>query len=440
MAKPATRGNIMSNFSRRNFLQVTGGSIAAASTLGLSQSVFASSHGGKSGHVVIVGGGLGGATAARYLKYADPKVNVTIIEPNEHYYTCFTSNEVLSGERGMDSIKFGYEHLKKMGVKVVHDLAVNIEGKKVITKNNGAIAFDRCVVSPGVDYKWALGIDAKIADTSIPHAWKAGPQTVLLRKQLEDMKDGGTVVISPPTNPFKCPPGPAERISQIAWYLKNHKPKSKIIALDPKAKFSKQGLFVQGWKKHYGFGTENSMIEYYHETALEEIDIKTKTVIAGVHEIKADVLNVIPAQKAGKIAYSAGLVNEKGWCPVNQKTFESTKMKDVYVIGDASVASPMPKSGYSCNSQAKVAAAAIVASLHGKPAPHPAFVNTCYSAITPTDGISVSMVYNFKDGKIGKVKGSGGLSPKDASPEIRNRTVTYAHSWFTNITADSFGR
>ncbi len=427
----------MSNFSRRNFLQVTGGGIAAASTLGFSHAI----HAGKgAGNVVIVGGGLGGATAARYLKYGNPKINVTIIEPNKHYYTCFTSNEVLSGERSIDSIKFGYDKLKAMGVKVIHDVAVNIEGGKVVTAKNGSIAFDKCVVSPGVDYKWAHGQTAANSETDVPHAWKAGPQTLLLRKQLEAMKDGGTVVISPPTNPFKCPPGPAERISQIAWYLKNHKPKSKIIALDPKAKFSKQGLFVQGWKKHYGFGTENSMISYHHQTPIEELDIKSKTIVAGVEEIKADVLNVIPAQKAGKIAYKAGLVNDKGWCPVNQKTFESTKMKNVHVIGDASVASPMPKSGYSCNSQAKVAAAAIIASLAGKEAPHPAFVNTCYSAITPTDGISVSMVYNFKDGKIGKVKGSGGLSPKDASAETRNRTVTYAHSWFTNITADSFGR
>jgi sulfide dehydrogenase [flavocytochrome c] flavoprotein subunit len=431
----------MSNFSRRNFLQITGG-VTAASALGFSHSLLASSHGGKGGHVVIIGGGIGGATAARYIKYADPKIKVTIIEPNKHYYTCFTSNEVLSGERSIDSIKFGYDHLQAMDIKVVHDLATNIEGKKVITKDNGAIEFDRCIVSPGVDFKWETieGMSAALSDEKIPHAWKAGPQTVMLRKQLEAMKDGGVVVIAPPVDPFRCPPGPAERISQIAWYLKNHKPKSKIIAYDPKGKFSKQGLFVQGWKRYYGFGTENSLIEYNHDTPLESVDSKTLTVVAGVNEVKADVLNVIPAQKAGKIAFNAGLVDDKGWCPVNQQTFESTKMKDVYVIGDSSIASPMPKSGYSCNSQAKVAAAAIVASLNGKEAPHPSFVNTCYSAITPTDGISVSMVYNFVDGKIGKVAGSGGLSPADASDEVRKRTVSYAHSWFTNITADSFGR
>ncbi|MBF0263863.1 MAG: FAD-dependent oxidoreductase [Gammaproteobacteria bacterium] len=427
----------MSNFTRRNFLQVSGAA-AAATTVGFGHSVLAGSHGGSKGKVVIVGGGIGGATAARYIKYADSKIDVTIIEPNKHYYTCFTSNEVLGGNRSMDSIKFSYEHLKKMGVKVIHDVATVVEAKQVVTQKNGKVTFDKCIVSPGVDFKFMHGQTAANAETDLPHAWKAGSQTMLLRKQLESMKDGGTVVISPPTNPFRCPPGPAERISQIAWYLKNNKPKSKIIAIDPKAKFSKQGLFVQGWKKHYSLG-EGKMIEYRHQTAIEEIDIKTKTVVAGVDEIKADVLNVIPAQKAGKIAFASGLT-EGDWCPVNHKTFESTKMKNVYVIGDSSVASPMPKSGYACNSQAKVAAAAIVAALHGKDAPHPSYVNTCYSAITPTDGISVSMVYNFADGKIGKVKGSGGLSSADASEEERKRTVKYAHSWFTNITADSFGR
>jgi len=439
MAVPVNRGNNMSNFSRRNFLQVTGGGIAAASTLGFSHAI----HAGKgAGNVVIVGGGLGGATAARYIKYANPEVNITTIEPNANYYTCFLSNEVLGGNRDINSLKFGYDKLKAMGCKIIQDAAINIEGNKVVTKNNGSVAFDRCVVSPGVsfDYSKVEGVDAKLAETTISHAWKAGPQTILLRKQLEAMKDGGTVVIAPPPNPFRCPPGPAERISQIAWYLKNNKPKSKIIAFDPKAKFSKQGLFVQGWKKHYGFGTDNSMIEYNHQTPVESVDAKTMTIIADVHEVQADVINVIPPQKAGAIAIKAGLVNDKGWCPVDQKTFESTKMKNVYVIGDSSVAKPMPKSGYACNSQAKVAAAAIVASLKGEPAPVPSYVNTCYSMITPTDGISVSMVYRYEGGKIVKVKGSGGLSPKDASEETRKRTVKYAHSWLTNITADSFGR
>jgi len=435
----------MSRISRRNFVQITGGA-AAVSTMGFSNILLA---GKSAGHVVIIGGGVGGATAARYIKRADPAVQVTIVEPNANYYTCFMSNEVISGERSLDSIKFGYKNLESMGVKIVQDYASNIDAKKkhVVTKKNGNIAYDRCIVSPGVDFKWELleGIDAKVAATEIPHAWKAGPQTALLRKQLEAMKDGGTVAICPPPNPFRCPPGPYERASQIAHYLKTHKPKSKIIILDAKPKFSKMGLFTQGWEKHYGYKTDNSMIEWHgtpkgsDDNVIKNVDVASKTVTTGFNEVKADVLNVIPAQKAGKIAFNAGLVNDKGWCPVNQQTFESTKHKDVYVIGDSSVASPMPKSGYAANSEAKVCAAAVVASLHGKPAPHPTLVNTCYSLITPDDGISVAMVYNFDGKKIQKVKGSGGLTPMDSSEAVRKREARYAHSWFNNITQDTFG-
>ncbi len=432
----------MSGISRRNFIQITGGA-AAVSTMGFSNILLA---GKSAGHVVIIGGGVGGATAAHYIKRADPAVQVTIVEPNANYFTCFMSNEVISGERTLDSIKFGYKNLESMGIKIVQDYASNIDAKKkhVVTKNSGNIAYDRCIVSPGVDFKWETieGFDAEVAATKIPHAWKAGPQTALMHKQLQAMKDGGTVIIAPPPNPFRCPPGPYERASQIAHYLKNHKPKSKILILDAKDKFSKQGLFMQGWKKHYGFGTDNSLIEWVKGAEggiIEGVDAKTNTVIGSVDEYKGDVINVIPAQKAGKIAFNAGLVNDKGWCPVNQQTFESTKHKDVYVIGDSSVASPMPKSGYSANSQAKVCAAAVVASLHGKPAAHPTLVNTCYSLITPDDGISVAMVYNFDGKKIQKVKGSGGLTPMDSSEAMRKREARYAHSWFNNITSDIFG-
>ena len=432
----------MSGISRRHFIQITGGA-AAVSTLGFSNILLA---GKSAGHVVIIGGGIGGATAARYIKRADPAVDVTIIEPNANYYTCFMSNEVISGERSIDSIKFGYQNLESMGVKIVRDYATNIDAgkKQVATKGNGNIAYDRCIVSPGVDFKWEMieGYDAKVAAEKIPHAWKAGPQTVMLRKQLEAMKDGGTVIIAPPPNPFRCPPGPYERASQIAWYLKHNKPKSKVLILDAKDKFSKFGLFMQGWKKHYGYGTDNSMIEWVKGAEggiIEGVNPATNTVIGSVGEYKGDVINIIPAQKAGKIAFTAGLVNDKGWCPVDQKTFESTIHKDVYVIGDSSVASPLPKSGYSANSEAKVCAAAVVASLHGKPAGIPTLVNTCYSLITPEDGISVAMVYNFDGKKIQKVKGSGGLTPMDSSPEMRKREANYAHSWFNNITHDTFG-
>ncbi|UCE89398.1 MAG: FAD-dependent oxidoreductase, partial [Pseudomonadota bacterium] len=404
----------MTNINRRHFLTLAGGTVAAT-TLGFPYLSF-----GATKRVVVIGGGIGGATAAKYIRMADPSIEVTLVEPLQHYYCCFLSNEVLGGGRKMDTLKFGYDGLAKRGVKVVHDLAVGVDpAKKVVTLKGGKkLNYDRCIVSPGVDFKWEAieGYDANVAE-KLPHAWKAGPQTALLRDQVRAMKDGGTVIIVAPPNPFRCPPGPYERASQIAHYLKTNKPRSKIIILDPKPKFSKMGLFTAGWQKHYGFGTSNSMIEWISGSGggkVTRVDAKTMTAEASV-DFKGDVINVIPPQKAGKIAFTADLVDEKGWCPVNQGTFESTKHKNIYVIGDASIAKPLPKSGYAANSEAKVCAAAVVASLNKQSAPVPSYVNTCYSIITPEHGISVAMVYRLgPDGKIIKVKGSGGLTPKDA--------------------------
>lgn len=431
----------MSNFTRRNFLKVGGGAVAAASALGLSNFAIA----GATKKVVVVGGGIGGATAAKYIRMMDSSIEVTVIEANKEYFTCFMSNEVLGGVRSIDSIRFDYTGLGKHGVKVVHDWVTGIDAAKqtVSTKGGQTFSYDRCIVSPGVDFKWDAieGYDAEVAE-KIPHAWKAGSQTVTLRKQLEAMNDGGTVIVAPPPNPFRCPPGPYERVSQIASYLKANKPKSKIIVLDPKDKFSKQGLFTDGWKRHYGYGTDNSMISWVNGAAggaVEAVDAANMTVSAAVEDIKGDVINIIPAQKAGKIAFAAGLTDDKGWCPVEGKTFESTVHKNIHVIGDSAIASPLPKSGYAANSEAKVCAAAVVALLNGGEAPQPSYVNTCYSVIAPGDGISVAMVYAYKDGKIIKVEGSGGLTPSEFDPEMRAREEQYAHSWFKNITADVFG-
>jgi len=431
----------MTNISRRNLIKATAAGSVAASALGFSAQASAA---GKK--VVIVGGGIGGATAAQYLKKMDASIDVTIVEYNEDYYTCFMSNEVIGGNRDIESIHFKYEKLKAKGINVVFDRVTGIDAKaqKVTTKGGQSIAYDRCIVSPGVDYKWEAieGYNKDVAAKSVPHAWKAGPQTKLLRKQLEEMKDGGTVVISCPPNPFRCPPGPYERISQIAAYLKEHKPKSKIIALDPKNKFSKFGLFMDGWKRHYGYDTDASLITWINKDeggTVVKVDAATKTVTTDSGDtFKADVLNIIPPQKAGKIAFDAGLT-DGDWCPIDHKTFESTIHKNIHVIGDSSVASPMPKSGYSANSQAKVCAAAVASLLNGTTMVEPSWVNTCYSVIAPkVDGISVAMVYKYEDGKIAKVKGSGGLTGAfDA--ELRKREVLYAHSWFENITADVFG-
>jgi len=429
----------MSNINRRHFLTLAGGTLAATA-LGFPMLSF-----GASKHVVIVGGGMGGATAAKYIRMADASIEVTIIEPNKTYYTCFLSNEVLGGGRDIKSIQFGYGGLKKRGINVIHDLVTAIEPdtRKVKISSGKTISYDACIVSPGISFNWDAieGYDAKVAE-KLPHAWKAGAQTALLRDQIRAMPDGGKVIIVAPPNPFRCPPGPYERASQIAWYFKNNKPKSKIIILDNKAKFSKMGLFTAGWERHYGYNTNNSMIEWISGSGggkVTRIDAKNMTAVADV-DFEGDVINVIPPQKAGKIAFVADLVDKKGWCPVNQGTFESTRHKDIYVVGDASVASPLPKSGYAASSEAKVCAAAIVAKLNGKSAPVPSYVNTCYSILTPDDAISVAMVYRMgAKGKIIKVEGSGGLTPTDATDVMRKREVTYAHSWFKNITNDTFG-
>jgi len=423
----------MANFTRRKFIQATGG-VAAVSALGFPAIV-----GAASKKVVIVGGGTGGATAAKYIRMSDSSVDVTVIEPNQHYYTCYMSNEVLSGHRTIDSIKVGYDGLKGHGVNVVHDTVVDIDaaGKKVMTAGGQTFAYDRCIVAPGVSFKDNVeGYDAA-AMKAMPHAWKAGEQTVILRKQLEAMKDGGVVAIAAPPNPFRCPPGPYERACQIAMYLQEHKPKSKVIIMDSKDKFSKFGLFKQAFAKHFP-----NHIEWVAAKAggkVTRVDAATNTLYVGDTAHKVDVANVIPAQQAGAIAIKAGLTSDSGWCPIDGRTFESTMHKGVHVIGDAAVASPLPKSGYAANSEGKSAAAAVVALLKGEEPGDPSLVNTCYSIVGPNDAISVAMVYDLKEGKLSKVKGSGGLTPMDSPAAMRARDVDYAYSWYANIVQDSFG-
>jgi sulfide dehydrogenase [flavocytochrome c] flavoprotein subunit len=416
--------------TRRGFIKAAG----AATAVGIAGAPYIAL--GASKKVVVVGGGTGGATAAKYLKRADPSIDVTLIEANQHYYTCYMSNEVLSGDRTIDSIKFGYTGLAQHGVNVVNDVVTGIDAEKktVSTQGGKTFPYDRRIVAPGIDFKWEAieGYDEAIAE-KIPHAWKAGPQTVLLRKQLEAMKDGGTVVIAPPPNPFRCPPGPYERASQIAHYLKQHKPKYT---------FSKQGLFTAAWKKMYGYGTDNSLISWVNGAGggkIESVDAGEMTIQAEVESYKADVINIIPPQKAGKIAFAAGLTKDD-WCPIDKKTFESTIHKGIHVIGDAAIATKMPKSGYAANSQGKVAAAAVAALLNGQEPGTPSYVNTCYSIAGENYGFSVAAVYRLSaDGQsIDGVAGSGGLTPADASAETHAREVEYAYSWFANITNDIF--
>lgn len=432
----------MAEYTRRKFVKAAA-ACAALGSLGSIGTCVASSPAsgpGKKGRVIVIGGGYGGAIASKYIKMADADIEVLLIEKNTSYVSCPLSNEVLGGERTIASLTFDYVKLSRnRDIKFMKDEVVEIDAANHFVKgaSGNKYSYDKLVVSPGVDFRYNKieGYSAEVAN-KIPHAWKAGPQTQLLRKQLEAMKDGGVCYIAAPPNPFRCPPGPYERAAQIAMYFKHHKPKSKVIILDAKDKFSKQGLFMQGYKKFY-----DGMVEWVPGAAggiIEAVEPGSNTLIGQVDEYKGDVLNIIPAQKAGKIAHVAGLVDESGWCPVDQKTFESTIHKNIYVIGDACIAGKMPKSGYAANSQGKVCAAAIVAAMNGEEPGEPSYVNTCYSIIAAEWGISVAAVYQLVDGQIVGVKGAGGLSPMDASAETRAIEAKYAVSWFKNITADMF--
>jgi len=427
----------MSKFTRRDFLRLAAASGAASALSAAGSRALAA---GSSKQVVVVGGGFGGATVARHIRRADPGIAVTLIEPKKQFITCPFSNMVLGGIRQMKDITHSYDSLKnKYGVKVVHDTVTTIDGAKHTVKLKGGqtLKYDKLVVSPGIDFKWdAIAGYSEKASQVMPHSWQGGPQTVLLRKQLESMKNGGLVVMAAPPNPFRCPPGPYERASMIAHYLKSHKPKSKILILDPKDKFSKQGLFVAGWNKLYP-----GMIEWVPGNkggTVVSVNPKTMTVQA-VDKYKAAVANIIPAQKAGAIAFQAGLTDDTGWCPVDPKTFESKKVADIHVVGDASIAGALPKSGYAAYSEALMCAASIVAGFKGEHPGDASFVNTCYSLVSPDYGISVAAVYRLTDKGISSIEGAGGVSPADADDAFRASEARYAEGWYASLTADVWG-
>lgn len=421
--------------NRRQFLGYLGAG-AALSTLPITRAR------ATAAHVVVIGGGFGGATCAKYLRRYDDAIDITLIEPNAQYVTCPGSNWVLGGLRELERLTQSYAGLKAHDVRHVVARAQSIDaGKRRVRLDNGEeIAYDRLVVAPGIDFLWNnIGGYSVQAAEQIPHAYKAGPQTALLRKQLQDMADGGTVIMSVPGDPFRCPPGPYERVSMIAHYLKTHKPKSKILVLDAKDKFSKQGLFQSAWSALYP-----GMIEWVAGSEggkVERIDVAKRTVYTqdGMESHRGDVVNLICPHHAGELAHSAGLADASGWCPVDQKTFESSLHPNVHVIGDACIAGAMPKSGHSANNQAKMCAAAIVALLREQEVPIPSHVNTCYSLVAPNYGISVAAVYHLQDGKITAVEGSGGVSPAQADAQFRQREAVYAEGWYASITADTFG-
>lgn len=421
---------------RRQFLKLAGAG-AAMAIAGHGRIARAA----KGAHVIVIGGGFGGATCAKYLRLTDPGIEVTLIEPATHYITCPFSNLVLGGLRTMGSITQGYDALRKRhGVHVLHQRvrAIDPGGKKVTLDNGKSLRYDRLVVSPGISFKWdAIRGYNEAAAQVMPHAWQAGAQTLLLKKQLQAMAANGTVILAAPANPFRCPPGPYERASLIAHYLKQHKPRAKILILDAKDKFSKQPLFQAAWDRLYP-----GMIEWVGAAkggAVVAVDAKRLRVETDIGTHTAHVANIIPPQAAGDIALASGLADDSGFCPVDPYTFESTIHPDVYVIGDAAIAGALPKSGFAANSEGKMAAAAIVAAFRGEAPPVPSLVNTCYSVVGPQYGISVAGVYRLVDGALVEVEGAGGVSPKDAGDDVRAAEARYAAGWYASIAADTWG-
>ena len=362
--------------------------------------------------VVVVGGGYGGATIARFLRHADPRIAVTLVEANATYVSCPFSNEVIAGLRDISLQTFDYTKLAGFGVRVVQGTATGVDptAKSVRLQSGETLAYDRLVLSPGVEMNYAAlpGYSAEAAETTMPHAWKAGPQTLLLRRQLEAMPDGGVVVISAPANPYRCPPGPYERASLIGHYLATHKPKSKLLLLDAKDVFSKQKLFQQAWAKLYPDIVQ--WVSLSDGGKVVAVDAATRTFKTDFDDHHADVANVIPPQRAGRIAVVAGVADKTGWCPVDPASFESRLVPGIHVVGDAIVAGAMPKAAFAANAQAKVCAYAVAALLAGEAVPEPILANTCYSLAAPGYAFSVAGVYRPKGGVLTEIEGAGGPS------------------------------
>ena len=420
--------------SRREFMQWAG----AGSTLSLAGCASTGS-GPSAGRVVVIGGGIGGGTAASYIKLWAPDIDVTVVERESSFISCPISNLVLAGSTQMSDITRGYGGLRGRGVRVVQDNAVGIDpvNKVVQLESRNSLSYDRLIVSPGVDFLYDTipGLNNAAAQQAVLHAWKAGAQTLLLRKQLESMRDGGVFVFHIPLAPYRCPPGPYERICQVADYFKRAKPKSKIIVLDSNPDIvSKAGLFRAAWKSLYP-----GLIDYRPNSELADVDVAGKTVKLQFGDVKGDVLNVVPPQRAGDIARIAGLVNANNrWCSVDWQTCESTAVKGVHVLGDATLsASLMPKSASMANQHGKVCASAVVAMIKGQPlVAEPMMMNTCYSFVDAKNVIHVASVHQYStaDKTMSVVKGSGGLSDKPSEAE-----GVYAWGWARNIWADSLG-
>lgn len=389
--------------------------------------------------IVVVGGGFGGAACARALKRAQADLQVILIEPNAVFTTCPFSNEVIAGLRDIEAQQFDYDKLAAEGVTVIGQAVTTIEPqlRSVLTADGVALPYDRLVLSPGIDFRFeALPGYDEAASEKMPHAWKAGAQTLLLRRQLEAMDDGGTVAIAIPPNPSRCPPAPYERASLIAHYLKTRKSRSKVLILDAKDNFSQQRLFEKAWKELYGDMIER--IGLSQGGRVTSVDPATKTIVTEFGNYTPDVANVIPPQRAGHIAEIAGATDATGWCPIDPVTFESKLVNNVHVIGDACLGGGIPKSASAASAQGKACAAAVVNLLAGRTPEAPRLSGVCYNTVAPGYGFSLAGNYQPRGDIFAEVEG-GATSPVDAPRELRAREATEAERWFQTITADTFG-
>lgn len=429
--------------TRRDLIKLFGASAVATSGIfGASSKAYAKS----AAHVVVLGGGVGGSTFAKYLRFADPDVKITIIEQYPEYITCLRSNDVIAGMHTLDELTFDLETIKsKYNINVVIDKVVgaDFDKKTVRTAKGDNFKYDKLVVSPGIDFKFEdyEGYDAQIAAGDFPHAYKAGPQTLKLREQLLAVPKGGTAIIAPPQNPFRCPPGPYERASFFAEHFKKHNPTAKLIVLDPKDRFTKDIPFKKAWERLYGYKSDNALIEWVSGSdggRVVRLDTKAKMVETDGGDFKADLINIIPNQRAGTLAQKLGLTDASGWCPINRHSMESELHKEVYVLGDSSIADAMPKSGFSANSQAKVCAKAVANTLKGDEIGRAIYSNVCYSLAGENYGVSIAAIYEVRDGLIqpkGESAGVSEITEKPAQPILES---LYQKNWQREFVRDVF--
>jgi NADPH-dependent 2,4-dienoyl-CoA reductase/sulfur reductase-like enzyme len=413
--------------TRRAFLQTSGTGLALlAAGCAPKVSDFAQKTGRR---VVVIGGGWGGATAAKYVRLADPSIEVVLLEPNRQFVSCPFSNLVLSGVRSIESMTFDYSRLRDHGVRVLHEMATAIEPEaRRVKVGGGYLPYDRLIVSPGVEFQWEQVEGLAAAQDRVLHAWKAGPQTVELARQLQSMADGGVFVLTIPPAAYRCPPGPYERTCQVAWYLKTRKPKSKLIVLDANPNLvSKAALFRAAWANYPN-------IEYRASNKVVKVDPGAREVTTELGDkVKYDVLNLIPPQRAGTIAVQADLVGaDKRWCEVNHLTYESVKHKNIHVIGDSTIGLPVPKSGNVANAMGKICAVAVVSLLNNKPVPPMAPGNTCYSFVSDREAIAVVNSYKIEGGKVVQIEQK--LTPGQSEIWAQN-----AVGWANSIWHDMLG-